>query len=168
MWVREAPARRELAHVCTHRQRALRYCNTPLSRSAKETAADAPGKHGREDKWSESGRIRSLPCPLPKRFLPPVGRRNSHQAGAPGRNSLFPSHLSPHRVSPRSQVHLYTPSSESATEQLWFVCLHVTYIFTATRSISFKKSNELTTQMQSRNQIKAQGFKGFKKKKKKR
>lgn len=122
--MREARARQELAHVCTHHQRALRYCNTPLSRSAKETAADAPGKHRHSKKGtcSESGRIaaqRHLLCPLPPSLPSPVPAlgtssthsRDSRKPGAPVRNSLFPSHLSPHRASPLGQVHLYTPHS---------------------------------------------------------
>lgn len=53
------------------------------------------------------------PMPAPGTSLPPVHRRDSHKPGAPVRNSLFPSHLSPHRASPRSQVHLHTPHSLS-------------------------------------------------------
>ena len=44
----------EFLHVDTHHQRALLYCNRPLSHSAKEKASDAPRKykHSKKDKCS--------------------------------------------------------------------------------------------------------------------
>lgn len=113
----------EFARVDTHHQRALLYCNRPLSRSAKEKASDAPKKykHSKKGQMFSSGssptqwHLLCPPHPLSQCLCwasPPVHHRGTRKLGVLVVNSIIFHHLPPSKVSPLRQVHLSTPRSQ--------------------------------------------------------
>lgn len=91
----------EFLRVNTHHQRALPYCNRPLSHSAKEKASDAPrkDKHSKKDKCSVP-LVWQNHTPVP----PPVSRPRS------------PSPVPPPAITyPNACVRHFLPSTAGVT-----------------------------------------------------